>query len=1532
MNTDNVAFTIEGLQKEVTTLRLQNEEYRHLASFPQLNPFPVLEFDRSGQVVYLNPAAQHTLTQLGLTDSRAFLPEDFDEMNHTTSEDVVLQFVREIEIKGQIFAESIYLSKEYDTVRIYANNITQRRQAEEALNAKTMELTQTQEFLEAATRGTDVIIATVDTNYCYTYFNQAYQDELKRLSGKDIHLGMSILDAFAHQPDQQKVVKEEWSQVLAGESTNKVLDFGDPGRYRRVYNVLHTPIWDNKHNVVGAGEVAYNITEQVQAQEALRESEARFRMVLKNAPVTVAAQDKDLRFIWAYNQRTINPAEVIGKTDTDIFPPEVAAWTLGLKRQVLETGKELSEQGWVSSGDQHLFLDLFLEPIRDKDGQITGVGVATVDLTNMKLAEQALRESEERYHSLFEGMTEGFGIHEIICDEDGKPSDYRFLDINPAFERLTGLKRKLVVGKTYHEVLPDEDDGRVNIYGKVVLTGEPVQFEDYSSTLHKRYEVFAYRYAPTQFATIFLDITDRKRMEDELRINLTKYSVLFDTLPLGITVTDQNGQIIESNQEASRLLGLSEEEQKHRLIQGDEWQIIRPDRTPMPPEEYASMRALKEQRRVENVEMGIIKSDNQITWLSVSASPLPLKNYGVVITYNDITQRIQAEEALHQAHEKLEITVQQRTVELLQANMELRAENAERKRVESELLLQTKAVEAERQRFNDVLEILPVYTILLTPDYHVSFANRYFREHFGEDQGRRCYEYLFGLSEPCANCETYKVMQTGTSRRWEWTGPDNRNYDVFDFPFSDADGSALILELGIDITERKQVEEKLRSFNAYNRSLIEASLDALVTITPDGKIGDVNTVTEAITGYPREVLIGTAFHGYFTDPEKARLGYEQVFETGTVRDYELEIQHRDGHTTPVVYNASVYHDESGKVAGVFAAARDISERKQAEQKLHQLNTYNRSLIEASLDALATITSDGKIGDVNSVTEAITGYNRDELIGKDFHNYFSDPAKARSGYQRVFETGMLHDYELEIQHRDGHTTPVVYNASVYRDESGNVAGVFAAARDITERKQAEHQLIILTTALEAAANGIILVDKDGTILWSNPAFSQMTGYAQDEIRGKNPRFLKSGKQDQKYYTDLWETILAGKVWHGELINQRKDGSLYTEEQIITPVFDQKGDITNFISIRQDITEHKRAEDALRKSEEQYRSLVIATAQIVWQTDANGEVVEDNPIWRGFTGQSLEEFLGRGWINALHPEDQERVAKIWSQAVNTKTPYETEYRIINHRTEYSDFSVRGVPIIDKNGEILSWVGTCTDITDKKNYENQLIQAEKHAAIGRMVGSVTHEINNPLQTIKNCLYLIKQDTGSDSANQEPLDMALSETQRLSNIVGQLRQLYRPQSTQIMQSQELLNIVEEVHSLLLPHLNNSQVVWQPLPGLSHCSINCIKDQIIEVFLNICMNAIEAMQPAGGTLSVNMVPSTDKAQVGVIFSDSGPGIKPEILDHIFEPFITTKEYGLGLGLSICYGIIQKHGGQITVESQLGQGTSFIIWLPIIGV
>ncbi len=265
--------------------------------------------------------------------------------------------------------------------------------------------------------------------------------------------------------------------------------------------------------------------------------------------------------------------------------------------------------------------------------------------------------------------------------------------------------------------------------------------------------------------------------------------------------------------------------------------------------------------------------------------------------------------------------------------------------------------------------------------------------------------------------------------------------------------------------ERARVAEALRRANAYNRSLIEASLDPLVTIAGDGKITDVNSATEKATGRSRQKLIGTDFSDYFTDPEKARAGYQQVFREGAVQDYELELRHRDGRLTPVLYNASVYRDETGEVRGVFAAARDISELKRAAEAARRANAYNRRLIEASLDPLVTISPDGRIADVNRATEKVTGHSREELVGTDFSDYFTDPEKARAGYQQVFREGAVQDYELEIRHRDGHLTPVLYNAAVYRDEGGNISGVFAAARDITDRKRAEEEVRLLNQTLE-----------------------------------------------------------------------------------------------------------------------------------------------------------------------------------------------------------------------------------------------------------------------------------------------------------------------------------------------------------------------------------------------------------------------------------------------------------------------------------
>ncbi len=230
-------------------------------------------------------------------------------------------------------------------------------------------------------------------------------------------------------------------------------------------------------------------------------------------------------------------------------------------------------------------------------------------------------------------------------------------------------------------------------------------------------------------------------------------------------------------------------------------------------------------------------------------------------------------------------------------------------------------------------------------------------------------------------------------------------------------------------------------------------------------------------------------------------------------------------------------------------------------------------------------------------------------------------------------------------------------------------------------------------------------------------------------------------------------------------------------------------------------------------------------------------------------------------------------------------------------------------------------------------KLVQAEKHSALSRMVASVAHELNNPIQTIQNCLFLTQQDVGSESGVQEFLDMAISETRRVSKLVWQLRELYRPTRPEPMRPLDLCKLIDDVCALLTPHLQYQHVLWQSDPELRSrdCLIvNGIADQLKQVFLNISMNAIEAMQPDGGKLWVHLTFEGDEDIVGVAFTDNGPGIPPENLAKIFDPFFTTKEGGTGLGLSICEDIVRVHSGRIMVESRPGEGATFTVWLPLV--
>jgi len=367
-----------------------------------------------------------------------------------------------------------------------------------------------------------------------------------------------------------------------------------------------------------------------------------------------------------------------------------------------------------------------------------------------------------------------------------------------------------------------------------------------------------------------------------------------------------------------------------------------------------------------------------------------------------------------------------------------------------------------------------------------------------------------------------------------------------------------------DISDEIRLTEELKATQFYARSLIEASLDPLVTISPEGKITDVNEGSIKVTGVPRDKLIGTDFSDYFTEPEQAREGYQQVFSKGAVTDYPLTIRHKDGRLTDVLYNASVYKDARGNVLGVFAAARDVTVQKQASQ-------YARSLIEASLDPLVTISPEGKITDVNEGSIKVTGIPREKLIGTDFSDYFTEPAKAREGYEQVFAEGFVTDYPLTIRHKDGALTDVLYNASVYKDARGNVLGVFAAARDVTDQKQASQYARSL---IEASLDPLVTISAEGKITDVNAASAQITGLAREKLIGTDfSDYFTEPEKAREGYKQVFE---KGLVSNYPLTIRHRDGKLTDVLYNASVYKDTRGNVLGVFAAARDVTAQKKAE--------------------------------------------------------------------------------------------------------------------------------------------------------------------------------------------------------------------------------------------------------------------------------------------------------------------------------------------------------------------
>ena len=637
-------------------------------------------------------------------------------------------------------------------------------------------------------------------------------------------------------------------------------------------------------------------------------------------------------------------------------------------------------------------------------------------MSAVERAEREVREKQAYTRSLVEASLDPL----VTIAPDGK-----ITDVNAATESATGCSRQELIGTDFCDYFTEPEKARAG-YGQVFQQGS---VHDYELVLRHRdgrltsvlYNASVYRDQEGTVIGVFAaarDISERKATEQALRRSEQRYRALLIATAQVVWSTPPDG-LVEDMPMWREYTGQSTEE-----VRGWGWlNAIHPDDRERTGAIWS--KAVKTHGLYET-EYRIRRADGQYRHFAIRGVPVLEQDGSIrewVGTCTDIHERKQIEDELRKQAVLLNLA-------------------------------------------HDAIMVADL-------QYRIVFWSRGAEETYGwsakEAVGRMAPELLH-TEFPVALAD----IREAVNQQGEWEGElkhltrDGRTIVVasrWSLQRDHHGAAASILEINRDITERKRLEQELQAGQSYTRSLIEASLDPLVTIAADGKISDVNAATEAITGCSRQELIGSDFTTYFTEPEKARAGYKQVFAEGLVKDYPLAIRHRSGRITDVLYNASVFRNQAGEVAGVFAAARDVTERKRLEQELQARQAYTRSLIEASLDPLVTISSDGKITDVNAATEEVTGCSREELIGSDFSNYFTEPDKARAGYKQVFAEGLVENYPLSLRHRFGRVTEVLYNASVFRNEAGEVEGVFAAARDITERKRLEDSLRQRTLELE-----------------------------------------------------------------------------------------------------------------------------------------------------------------------------------------------------------------------------------------------------------------------------------------------------------------------------------------------------------------------------------------------------------------------------------------------------------------------------------
>jgi len=600
-----------------------------------------------------------------------------------------------------------------------------------------------------------------------------------------------------------------------------------------------------------------------------------------------------------------------------------------------------------------------------------------------------------------------------------------------------------------------------------------------------------------------------------------------------------------------------------------------------------------------------------------------------------------------------------------------------------------------------------------------------------------------------------------------------------------------------------------------------------------------------------------------------------------------------------------------------------------KQRLLASEERYAALFEQSHDAVFLLDLERRHIDVNQRAADMLGYTREELAVLSVEDLSAEKSASMAALEKLLAGEHLPVYERLFRRKDGSIVPVEIKAELARDENGSPRHIQSVVRDITERKAWEQELRLQSAALNASANAMLITDRDGIIEWCNPAYMALTGYTADEAIGKNPRDLvNSGVHDRAFFEALWNTILAGEIWHGRLINRRKDGTLYTEEQTITPVNGDNGEITHFIAVKNDVTRREAAAQALRESESRQRALLSAMPDLMFRTHRDGTYLDYHAPNANHLLASPGQFLGRKMSDVLPPEVAQLTMHYIKETLQTGVPVRFEYTL-DIQGQIMHFEARLAP--SGPDEITAVV---RDITEQKAAQAQALELtlEKERAdlLRQFVQNASHELRTPLTSINTNLYLMTK-VDDDEKRQQYAERSQQQIMRLSHLIDMILSLTKLDSGIAFSFKEV-----DVNGMIEQLVTGAEHVFFQKGG----SIQFTSDATLpkwwvdagwlqEAIRHLLDNAIR-FTPEDGWIRLRTYQQA--AQLVIEIDDSGIGIREQALPHIFKRFWRQDEAhstpGFGLGLPIAQKVVENHNGRIEVESEVGQGSQFRILLP----